>query len=53
MARNSKAQKTVNSCNQKPKGPVSNSNAKNVRSMDGILGINAMDFQLEEKSKEQ
>lgn len=51
MARNSKAQKIVNSSNQKPKGLVSDSNAKKTRSMDEILGINAMEFHMEEKTE--
>lgn len=53
MAWNSKVQKTVNSSNQKPKCPVSDSNAKKTRSMDEILSVPTMDFQLEEISEEE
>lgn len=52
MARNSKAQKAANASNPKPKCPVSDSNAKKTRSMDEIIGITTMDFQLKEKTEE-
>ena len=53
MARNSKGQKTINTCNRKPTGPSSDSNAKKTRTMDELLGILAMDFQTEQNSKEE
>ena len=38
MARKSNARKAADASNLKPKGPVSDSNAKKTRSMEEILG---------------